>query len=98
MLDVRNRLIIPALEIINTLQPEWVVFENVPEMRRTIIEDDNGNFVSILELIEKKLKGYVGRAYDVEVADYGIAQRRQRLITVYSKSKNPLCQTSCRLS
>jgi DNA (cytosine-5)-methyltransferase 1 len=86
-LDVRNRLIIPALEIINALQPEWVVFENVPEMSRTIIEDDEGNFVSILDLIEQKLKGYVGRPYDVEVADYGIAQRRQRLITVYSKSK-----------
>lgn len=85
-LDIRNRLIIPALEIINALQPEWVVFENVPEMRRTIIEDDSGNFISILDLIEEKLKGYVGQPYDVEVADYGLAQRRQRLITVYSKS------------
>ena len=87
-LDLRNRLIIPALEIIVKLQPEFVVFENVSEMRRTLIEDDLGNVTSILDLIEKELAGYCGFAYDVEFANYGFAQRRQRLITVYSKNKN----------
>jgi len=86
-LDPRNRLIIPAIEIIKALKPEFVVFENVPEMRRTYIEDNEGEIVSILQLIEKELKPlYVGCAYDVEFADYGIPQRRQRLITVYSKN------------
>jgi len=85
-LDPRNRLIIPALDIIKSLRPEMVIFENVIEMRRTIIEDDDGNLVSILNLIQKKLApDYVGDAYDVEFADYGIPQRRKRLITVYSR-------------
>ena len=85
-LDPRNRLILPALWIINQLQPELVVFENVPEMRRTFIEDDLGHFKSILDVIEASLgSDYAGAAYDVEFADYGIPQRRQRLITVYSR-------------
>lgn len=86
-LDPRNRLIIPAIEIIKALKPEFVIFENVPEMRRTYIENSEGEVVSILQLIDKELKPlYVGCAYDVEFADYGIPQRRQRLITVYSKN------------
>jgi len=87
-LDVRNRLIIPALEIIVALKPEFIVFENVSEMRRTYIENTDGKVIGILELIRSKLDiEYVGKAYDVEFADYGIPQRRQRLITVYSRSQ-----------
>ncbi len=85
-LDPRNRLIIPAVEVILKLKPKFVIFENVSEMRRTIIEDDEGHLSSILSFIEKKLTPeYTGEAYDVEFADYGIPQRRQRLITVYSR-------------
>lgn len=88
-LDVRNRLILPALSIIAKLKPKVVVFENVTEMRRTIIEDDDGNYRKILEVIRARLGSeYVGDAYDVEFADYGIPQRRQRLITVYSRLAN----------
>lgn len=85
-MDPRNRLIIPALDIIKRLNPEVVIFENVSEMRRTVIEDESGQLISILDLIEKTLTPfYLGRAYDVEFADYGIPQRRQRLITVYGR-------------
>ena len=86
-LDPRNRLIIPALEIITRLNPTVVVFENVLEMRRTLIEDKKGCVISILDLIRRELgQEYVGEAYDIEFANYGIPQRRQRLITCYSKS------------
>lgn len=85
-LDPRNRLIIPALDIINRLRPMVVVFENVVEMRRTMILDERGEYVGILDLIHKVLgQDYEGGAYDIEVANYGIPQRRQRLITVYSR-------------
>ncbi len=40
--DPRNKLIIPAVEIAKALKPKWVIFENVPNMVNTIIEDDNG--------------------------------------------------------
>lgn len=85
-LDPRNRLILPALEIIRRLNPRWVVFENVCEMKHTVIEDGAGTVRPILEVIRGALAGdYVGEAYEVEVADYGIPQRRSRLITVYTR-------------
>ena len=40
--DPRNRLIIPAIEIIKKLQPEWVILENVPNMTNTVIEYEIG--------------------------------------------------------
>jgi DNA (cytosine-5)-methyltransferase 1 len=85
-LDSRNRLIIPTLEIARALKPRLVIFENVPEMESTLIEDSNGRLVPILELVAEMLgREYVGRGEIVEFADYGIPQRRQRLITVFSR-------------
>lgn len=91
-LDPRNRLILPALNIIEKLKPLWVVFENVIEMRNTVIEDENKKIRPILEIIKDSLSpiGYVGTAYDVEFADYGIPQRRQRLITVYTRDNEAI--------
>ncbi|MDY7003853.1 MAG: DNA cytosine methyltransferase [Cyanobacteriota bacterium] len=85
-LDPRNRLILPALRIAVSLKPKWVIFENVSRMSNTVIEDENGKLTPILELIPKYLGSeYIGEAKIVEFADYGIPQRRKRLITVYSK-------------
>ncbi|MCK4828897.1 DNA cytosine methyltransferase, partial [bacterium] len=83
--DPRNRLILRALSIIRRLSPRFVVFENVCEMRNTMIEDENGKIRSILDIIDTRLgNNYVGKAYDIQFADYGIPQRRKRLITVYT--------------
>ena len=85
-LDLRNRLILPALEIIAAVRPMWVVFENVVEMRNTVIEDAGGQLRPILDVVRSVLApDYVGEAYDIEFADYGVPQRRQRLITVYTR-------------
>lgn len=85
-LDPRNALVLPALQIIKDLRPLWVMFENVPEMRSTLIEDENGDLRSILSIIASTLgDAYVGDAYDVEFADYGVPQRRQRLISVFTR-------------
>jgi DNA (cytosine-5)-methyltransferase 1 len=88
-LDPRNRLIIPTLEIAQALQPRVVVFENVPEMEHTLIEDGDGRLVPILDLIAEMLGDeYSGRGEVVEFADYGVPQRRQRLLTVFSREQN----------
>jgi DNA (cytosine-5)-methyltransferase 1 len=85
-LDPRNRLIIPTLEIAQKLNPRIIVFENVPEMENTLIEDSKGNLVQILKVIAESLGNqYQGKAEIVEFADYGIPQCRQRLITVFSR-------------
>lgn len=91
-LDPRNRLILPALKIIQRLKPLWVIFENVIEMRNTAIQDENGKIRPILEIVQDCLYplNYVGTAYDVEFADYGIPQRRQRLITVYTRDNEAI--------
>src|SRR5262249_42164087 len=68
------------------LRPRWVVFENVVEMRQTLIHDETQQVRPILDVIFQTLSPeYVGRAYDVEFADHGVPQRRQRLITVLTR-------------
>ena len=89
VLDERNHLIIPAMELAVRLKPEIILFENVPEMSNTVILDDEGKLVTILDFIKRKLgPDYVGCAEVVEFADYGISQCRQRLITIYSRHPN----------
>lgn len=85
-LDRRNSLIIPTIEIIKALSPEIVILENVPEMENTVIEY-KGEMLTILKYMQKELTEYYGCWDTVEFADYGIPQRRQRLITIFTKNK-----------
>lgn len=89
VLDSRNRLIIPTIEIIEKLLPKIVVIENVPEMRDTLIEYDS-ELIGIIDFVKKELQplGYVGCEEVIEFADYGVPQRRQRLIAVFSRDDN----------
>lgn len=87
--DNRNRLIIPTLHIVNKLRPEWLLLENVPTMHYTIIEDEDGNYVNILDYIHQQLGNeYVGKAEVVNCSNYGIAQMRKRLITIFTRNPN----------
>lgn len=87
-LDQRNQLIIPTVNIIKALRPKVVVLENVPEMKDTFISVDD-NLLNIIDFVKSNLQplGYVGGAEVVEFADYGVPQRRQRLITIFSKDE-----------
>lgn len=85
-LDPRNRLVIPAMAIAKQLRPRLVIFENVPGMAKTMILDDDGRLVGILDFVARELGDeYVGGGQVVEFADYGVPQRRQRLITVFTR-------------
>lgn len=84
-LDARNTLIINTLNVALALKPRVIVLENVPEMQSTIIEVD-GEFVDIMDYIRRRLEPeYVGSWSVVEFANYGVPQRRQRLLTVFSR-------------
>ncbi len=86
--DERNRLIIPALRIIKSLHPEWVIFENVANMGNTYIYDENKNLVNIVEYIHKELGNeYVGEPKVIDCANYGIPEHRVRLITVLTRTE-----------
>ena len=86
--DERNRLILPTLDIVAALQPQWVIFENVPNMQNTLIYNEEGKLVNIIDYIFSRLgDNYVGKAEVVDVADYGVPQNRKRLITILSRTK-----------
>ena len=60
--DKRNRLIIPAVKIIKVLQPQWVVFENVSNMVNTVICDEMGELINIVDYIHRELGNtYIGK-------------------------------------
>ena len=87
--DERNRLIIPTMHIVKELHPEWMLLENVPTMSNTVIRDDNGRYINILNYIQRELgEEYSGLATVVNCADYGIPQIRKRLITIFTRNKN----------
>ena len=84
--DQRNRLIIPAMDIATNIRPRWILFENVPRMRLTRIEDERGQCTNIIDYIERRLgPQYVGRAEVLACEDYGIPQVRKRLISIYTR-------------
>jgi len=85
--DPRNRLIIPALDVICELRPKWVLFENVSGMQTTIIDvNGRGRLMSVIDYITERLgPEYVGRAEVVSCSDYGIPQIRKRLITLLTR-------------
>jgi len=84
-LDERNRLALDAIEVAKALRPRLVVFENVPEMQNSLVEY-RGAVRELLGLMSELLGSeYEGRWEVVEFADYGVPQRRQRLITVFRR-------------
>lgn len=84
--DERNRLIIPAMDVITELRPRWVLLENVPGMARTEIEDEEGEPVLITDYVRRRLGDeFVGHAEVVACEEYGIPQTRRRLITIFTR-------------
>lgn len=86
-LDERNRLIIPTIELAKRLRPQIILLENVPEMADTVIVDERGEALLIIDYVKRELgNDYVGAGEVVEFADYGVPQRRQRLISVFARA------------
>ena len=83
--DERNLLVIPAMSVIASLRPRWVMFENVPGMRNTEIEAE-GETLGILEFILNSLGSeYEGGGEVLSCSDFGIPQLRRRLISIYTR-------------
>lgn len=75
--DSRNILIRKFVEIVTTLKPTWFIMENVEGM----LTANDGMFV--IEAIAKFLEaGYWVRAQKVYMEQYGLPQRRKRVIIV----------------
>lgn len=85
--DKRNELIIPTIEIAKALNVETLIMENVPEMQNTVIPVNN-TLMLILDFIKSELGNeYTCDCKVIEFANYGVPQRRQRLISIFTKNQ-----------
>lgn len=82
-LDPRNQLATSVPPIAARLSPKVIVFENVPEMDGTLIANESGELEELLAYLARQLPDYLGAWHVVEFADFGVPQRRQRLLTVF---------------
>jgi len=86
--DPRNRLIIPTMRIAEELQPRFVLLENVPQMQQTVIRNELDAPEAILDFVARRLgPSYGGRGEVVAAEDFGIPQRRRRLISIFSRDR-----------
>lgn len=85
-MDERNRLIIPTMDVATALRPKWLILENVPGMRNTIIMGRDGRPINLLDFVRSELgPDYVGSSDVVSCSDYGVPQIRKRLITILTR-------------
>jgi DNA (cytosine-5)-methyltransferase 1 len=83
--DERNRLIIPAMDVICELRPRWVLLENVPGMQSTVIRTEQGHQQILRYIADRLGPDYTGKAEVISCADFGVPQLRRRLITIYTR-------------
>ncbi|MBG29300.1 MAG: hypothetical protein CMI31_04770 [Opitutae bacterium] len=82
--DERNRLVLPGIEVVEALQPDWFLLENVRRMENTVIRNEHGEPENILDLLARRLHplGYTIRSSILDFRHYGVPHHRQRLITI----------------
>ena len=82
--DQRNRLILPGIEILEKLNPDWFILENVKRMENTIIRNERKHPENILDCLSRRLypSGYLIFANILDFRDYGVPHHRERLITI----------------
>jgi len=86
--DIRNKLIVPTIEVIKELKPLFIILENVPTMLKTKIVIE-GKEILIPDYIHNELSS----EYDfneinlVNAMNYGVPQNRQRCVFLLSKKE-----------
>ncbi len=82
--DQRNRLILPGIEVLEALKPDWFVLENVRRMENTIIRNEMNHPENILDCIGRRLLplGYTLRSSILDFRNLGVPHHRERLVTI----------------
>lgn len=83
--DPRNKLFINYIEIVDLLQPSWVVFENVPGL---LLYNNGKVALDIVKAFDEI--GYNLVPMILLAADYGVPQLRRRLIFVGNNTGSPI--------
>lgn len=84
--DARCDLVATYLEFVSTLQPSWLVMENVPGFAS--IED--GAFLRAL-LRSLRCRGYHCKFEILNAIQFGVPQRRRRLVVIAGRDAQKLC-------
>lgn len=83
--DERNRLIIPVINAVHDLKPNYVFIENVPNFLNTSIQVD-GMSILIPDYIKNELsKEYEIHSYTINTKNYSVPQFRERAIFLITK-------------
>ena len=84
--DVRNTLIVHAMEVFNKIKPKYMLIENVPQMGKTFINYE-GETINILKFIKSQLPdGFECHCKVLNAKNFGTAQSRSRTICLISKN------------
>ena len=84
-IDPRNLLILKAMDVVDIIQPKYVLIENVPALLKVLLPYEDG-----LKSVEDILRLRFGDKYEistkiVDAADYGVPQTRLRAIVKMNK-------------
>lgn len=84
--DVRNSLITSAVEMVERVQPDYVLIENVTQQLKTKIEYE-GELILIPEYLKKRLGGLYNFNSNpiIDSKFYGVPQQRKRAIFLLAK-------------
>ena len=87
--DTRNQLIIPVLNAIKDLEPDYILIENVPQLLKLKIEYNN-RYDSVENIINKEFSCayHINKHKIINAQDYGIPQNRKRAIILLSRKIN----------
>ena len=85
-LDPRNNLILNYLQLVINLKPKVFVIENVPGLL-SMKNEDGKKIIDIVKELSQK-SGYFIKEYLLKAEEFGVPQKRRRIILVGSKDKN----------
>lgn len=85
VVDQRNRLILPALDVVDALTPDVVILENVKRMMTTTILNERNDPENAIALFRRRLAAYRIEIKVVDFASLGVPQRRVRLIGIATR-------------
>ena len=77
--DIRNKLIVYALEIFNTIGAKYMLIENVPNMPHTFINYE-GSVIQISDFVKQNLRKDFNASFSVlDAKNFGTAQSKNDL-------------------